>query len=150
MIWKPNVTVAAIVERDGKFLLVEEKTGDGILFNQPAGHLEVRESLVEAVIRETLEETAHHFTPEYLVGIYQWRHPHKDITYLRFAFGGNITSFEPDRPLDKGILRADWFAHDEIQTGTARHRSPLVLQCVDDYLAGKRYPLELVTHYASQ
>ena len=148
MIWKPNVTVAAVVERDGKFLLVEEMTGDGILFNQPAGHMEVHESLVEAVIRETLEETAHHFTPEYLVGIYQWRHPNKDITYLRFAFGGNITGFESDHPLDKGILRAAWLCQDEIQTGTALHRSPLVLQCIEDYLAGKRYPLELITHYA--
>lgn len=148
MVWKPNVTVAAVVERDSKFLLVEERTGDGILFNQPAGHLEVCESLIDATIRETLEETAYHFVPEYLVGIYQWRHPHRDITYLRFAFGGSITGHEPDRPLDKGILRATWLAPDDIQTGTAQHRSPLVLQCVEDYLAGKRYPLELITHYA--
>lgn len=148
MIWKPNVTVAAVVERDGRFLLVEENTGDGVLFNQPAGHLESHESLLEGVSRETLEETAHHFRPEYLVGIYRWRHPRKDIVYLRFAFGGSITGHEPERPLDDGILRAVWLTPEEIRATAGHHRSPLVLQCIDDFLAGKRYPLELLTHYA--
>lgn len=147
MVWKPNVTVAAVIERDGKFLLVEENTGDGLLFNQPAGHLEANESLIQAVARETLEETAHHFKPEYLIGIYRWHHPRKDIVYLRFAFGGSITGHEPDRPLDQGIVRATWLASEELRSATNRHRSPLVLQCVEDHLAGKHYPLDLLTHY---
>jgi 8-oxo-dGTP pyrophosphatase MutT (NUDIX family) len=147
MVWKPNVTVAAVIERDGKFLLVEENTGDGLLFNQPAGHLEANESLIQGVTRETLEETAHHFKPDYLIGIYRWHHPRKDIVYLRFAFSGSVTGYEPGRPLDQGIVRAAWLTPDELRSATKRHRSPLVLQCVEDYLAGKRYPLDLLTHY---
>jgi len=147
-IWKPHVTVAAVIEQDGKFLLVEENTADGKLFNQPAGHLEANESLVQGVIRETLEETAHHFCPEFLIGIYRWHHPRKDIVYLRFGFGGSLTGHEPGRPLDAGILRATWMNIDELRASKARQRSPLVLQCAEDYLAGKRYPLELLTHYA--
>lgn len=146
MIWKPNVTLAAVLEQDGKFLLVEEKTGEGIQFNQPAGHWEPGETLVQGVIRETLEESAYHFVPEFLLGVYSWRHPCKDRLYLRFAYGGKITGFDPGRPLDDGILRAIWLDPDEIRAGKARHRSPLVAACIDDYLAGKRYPLDIVTH----
>jgi 8-oxo-dGTP pyrophosphatase MutT (NUDIX family) len=148
MIWKPHVTVAAVIERDGQFLLVEEETEDGILFNQPAGHLDPSESLLAACARETLEETAWHFTPEALLGVYQWHHPGRDRTYLRFAYTGSLHGHDPERALDEGIVRAVWQTADEIRVLQARHRSPLVLRCVEDYLAGKRYPLELVTHYA--
>lgn len=145
--WKPNVTVAAVIERDGRFLLVEEETPDGLRFNQPAGHLEEGESLIEASIREALEETAHHFVPEYLVGVYQWPRPQGDITYLRFAFGGRVSGEEVGRALDAGIVRPVWMTRDEMLATRERHRSPLILQCVDDWIAGRRYPLELITHY---
>ncbi len=146
-IWKPNVTVAAVVERDGHFLMVEEETEDGLRFNQPAGHLDQGESLVEAAAREALEETAHHFRPEFLVGIYQWPRPVGDITYLRFAFGGTLTGFDPQRRLDSGIVRAVWMSVDELRASRERHRSPLILQCCEDYLVGRRFPLELIRHY---
>jgi len=146
--WKPNVTVAAVIERDGRFLLVEEETPEGLRFNQPAGHLEEGESLLEASIREALEETAHHFVPEYLVGVYQWPRPQGDITYLRFAFGGQVTGEEVGRALDAGIVRPLWMTRDELLATRDRHRSPLILQCVDDWIAGRRYPLELITHYS--
>jgi ADP-ribose pyrophosphatase YjhB (NUDIX family) len=148
MVWKPNVTVAAVLERDGKFLLVEEETDDGIRYNQPAGHLECGESLNDAVIRETLEEAAYTFAPEYLVGIYNWRREDKDVTYLRFAFGGVITGHDAARQLDAGIIAARWLTLDEIRALAPRHRSPLILRCIEDWLVGKRYPLDLLTHYA--
>jgi ADP-ribose pyrophosphatase YjhB (NUDIX family) len=147
MVWKPNVTVAAVVERDGKFLLVEEETAQGIRFNQPAGHLEAHESLTQAVIRETLEESAYHFTPTQLIGIYRWHAPESDATYIRFAYTGTITGHEAGRKLDTGILRAVWLSPDEIRESESRHRSPLILRCMEDYLTGRRYPLELITHY---
>jgi 8-oxo-dGTP pyrophosphatase MutT (NUDIX family) len=146
-IWKPNATVAAVIERDGRFLLVEEETSDGLRLNQPAGHLDPGESLVEAAVRETLEETAHVFAPRALVGIYQWPRPEGDLTYLRFAFCGQVSGHQPGRALDAGIVRALWLSTEEIRASTARHRSPLVLQCVEDYLAGRRYPLELIRYY---
>ena len=148
MIWKPNVTVAAVIEQDGKFLMVEEETAEGIRFNQPAGHWEADETLAQGAVRETLEETAYHFSPEWLLGVYRWSHPGKDITYLRFAFAGKVHGHEPQRPLDSGILRAVWLSLEEIRATAERHRSPLVLKCVEDYLAGTRYPLELVTHFS--
>ncbi|MDP3482755.1 MAG: NUDIX hydrolase [Sulfuricella sp.] len=148
MIWKPNVTVAAVIEQDGKFLMAEEETGEGIRFNQPAGHWEADETLAQGVVREELEETAYHFNPERLLGVYRWRHPRQDITYLRFAFAGRVHGHEPQRQLDSGILRAMWLSQEEIRATAERHRSPLVLQCVEDYLAGTRYPLELVTHFS--
>ncbi len=146
MIWKPHVTVAAVLERDGKFLLVEEETNEGIRFNQPAGHLECRESLIDAVIRETLEETAYSFIPRYLVGVYNWRSEAKDMTYLRFAFGGEVAGHDAQRELDQGIIAAHWLTLDEIYALESRHRSPLVLRCIDDWRAGRRYPLELIAH----
>lgn len=146
MIWKPNVTVAGVIEQDGKFLLVEEDTADGMLFNQPAGHLEQGESLLAAVTREVLEETAYAFVPTGLLGVYHWQHPKKDITYLRFAFTGEITGHDPARPLDSGILRACWLTPDEIRSSANRHRSPQVLTCVEHYLAGQRFPLSVLTH----
>lgn len=147
MIWKPNVTVAAVVQRDGKFLLVEEETEAGLAFNQPAGHLEEGESLVDAVVREALEETAYHFKPTHLVGIYNWKHPAKDLTYLRFAFAGELRGWEVDRKLDEGIVGARWLTLDEVKATQARHRSPLILRCIEDHLAGKCYPLDLLVHY---
>lgn len=148
MIWKPNVTVAAVVLRDGKFLLVEEETDAGLAFNQPAGHLEQGEALVDAVIRETLEETAYHFRPTHLVGVYNWQHPSKDVTYLRFAFTGELRGYEPERPLDEGIVAARWLTLEEVRATQGRHRSPLILRCIEDLLAGRRYPLDLLVHYA--
>lgn len=146
-IWKPNVTVAALIERDGSFLLVEEETEDGLRFNQPAGHLDEGESLVAACAREALEETAWGFAPTALVGIYQWLRPQGDITYLRFAFAGDLGEHAVGRVLDTGIQRAVWMTPAEIQTTAPRHRSPLVAQCVVDYLAGRRFPLDVVRHY---
>lgn len=147
MIWKPNVTVAAVIERDGKFLLVEEETAQGLRFNQPAGHLEADESLLTAVAREALEETAYHFTPQNLLGVYRWHSNESNTTYLRFAFTGIITGHDANRKLDEGILHAVWLSPDEIRANQSRHRSPLILRCIEDYLAGKRFPLELLVHY---
>ena len=142
MVWKPNVTVAAVVEKDGLFLCVEEETDDGLLINQPAGHLEDGESLVDAVTREVLEETAWHFQPTELIGVYRWRHPEKPITYLRFAFAGDLVQFDENRSLDKGIVRTLWLSRDELAQSVGRHRSPQVLRCVEDYTNGTRLPLE--------
>lgn len=148
--WKPAVTVAAIIEHEGRFLLIEEETSDGVFFNQPAGHLEPHESLIEAVVRETLEETAHDFVPTALVGTYMSRYVSSrtgvDVTYLRVAFSGDIGA-SYDLPLDEGILRTLWMSYDEIVACEDRHRSPLVLRCVDDYLRGQSAPLSLIyTH----
>lgn len=148
MIWKPNVTVAAVVFRDGKFLLVEEETAAGLAFNQPAGHLEEGESLLAAVTCETREETGYDFRPTALVGIYHWRHPEKELTYLRFAFAGDLVGHDPARTLDEGIIGPRWLTLDEVRQTEARHRSPMILRCCEDWLAGRRYPLDLLVHYA--
>ncbi|HEY7986141.1 MAG TPA: NUDIX hydrolase [Methylophilaceae bacterium] len=144
--WKPNVTVAAIIEQDGKFLMVEEECVDGLRFNQPAGHLENEETLLEAVIREVQEETAYRFQPTALLGTYLWKHPEKDLTYLRFAFIGEVTGHDPEQTLDSGIVRAPWMTADEIRASQHRHRSPQVLLCLEHYLAGQRFPLSVMTH----
>lgn len=144
--WKPNVTVAAIIEQDGKFLLVEETTDRGNRFNQPAGHLEENETIIAAAVRETLEETAYDFTPEAIVGIYHWQHPLNGITYLRFAFSGKLGQHYPERALDDGILRTVWKTEAEIAAEGELMRSPQVLLCVQDYLAGKRYSLDILKH----
>ncbi len=144
MVWRPNVVVAAIVERDGRYLLVEEETEDGRRFNQPAGHLESGESLLAAVSRETIEETAYRFEPTGLVGIYRLCYPSAGTTYLRFAFAGLVHERDPERALDDGIVRADWFTVDEIRALTTRLRSPLVLECINDHLAGRSYPLDML------
>ena len=145
-IWKPNTTVAAIVELNGKFLLVEEMTERGNRFNQPAGHLEDNETLLEAVIRETLEESAYDFIPEAIAGIYQWKHPHNNTTYMRFAFIGKVGAHYPTQQLDDGIIRAVWMTADEIRVNQHLTRSSQVLVCIEDYLAGKSYPLEVITN----
>ncbi len=144
--WKPNVTVAAVIEQDGRFLLVEEHTKAGLRLNTPAGHLDAGESPAEGCAREALEETAHHFTPTALVGIYMARFngDEEDVTYLRFAFAGTLGAFEKDRALDHGIVRTLWMTADEIRASVERHRSPLLLQSIDDYLAGQRHPLDLI------
>jgi len=147
MIWKPNVTVAAVIKQDGKYLLVEEQTKRGVLFNQPAGHLEPNESLVHGVIRETLEETGYTFDPQWLLGIYRWHSLFNDTTYLRFAFFGTVVCYDHDRKLDEGIVRAAWFNTNEIYGLVHRHRSPLVIKCIEDHLADKHYSLEILTHY---
>jgi ADP-ribose pyrophosphatase YjhB (NUDIX family) len=146
MVWKPNVTVAAVAQRQGRFLLIEEVTSRGLLFNQPAGHLEAGESLVDAVAREALEESAYSFRATALIGVYHYRSTSEGVTYLRFAFAGEVDDHDPERALDQGIVRAVWLAPDDIRRETPRHRSPLVMRCIDDYLAGRRYPLSLLQH----
>jgi 8-oxo-dGTP pyrophosphatase MutT (NUDIX family) len=145
--WKPHVTVAALVEREGRFLLVEEHTVDGVRLNQPAGHLDEGESLVEACAREALEETAYKVSVDALVGIYQWPRPDRAITYLRFAFACTALSEEAGRALDEGIIRAVWLTPAELAAQPERWRSPLVMQCIEDYRAGQRYPLAVIRHY---
>ncbi len=146
--WKPSVTVAAIIEQDGRFLLVEEHTPEGLRLNNPAGHLDPGESPEEGCAREALEETAHAFTPTALVGVYLSRFQRpatgEDITYLRFAFCGTLGAHDPARPLDQGIVRTVWMTPQEVRVSTARQRSPRVLRCMEDYLAGQRHPLALV------
>jgi len=139
--FSPDVTVAAIVERDDRFLMVDEMVSGALVLNQPAGHLEADESLFAAVVRETLEETAWHFVPQALSGIYLWRNPANHRTFLRFAFVGRCDIHHPGRPLDEGIRRAVWMTRDEILAESNRLRSPMVMQCIDDFYAGKRFPL---------
>jgi 8-oxo-dGTP pyrophosphatase MutT (NUDIX family) len=146
--WKPSVTVAAIVERDGKFLLVEEHTPEGLRLNNPAGHLDLGESPAEGCAREALEETAHLFTPTALVGVYLSRFQREatgeDITYLRFAFCGTLGDLQLGRALDTGIVRTLWLTPEEVRASSDRHRSPLVVRCMEDYLAGQRFPMALI------
>ena len=146
--WKPNVTVAAIIEQGGHFLLVEEHTRDGLKLNNPAGHLDPGESPQDACVREVLEETAYDFTPTALVGVYLNRFTktgsEEDLTYLRFAFAGQVDAHHAERALDTGIVRALWMTADELRACPERHRSPLLLRGLDDYLAGQRFALSLV------
>jgi 8-oxo-dGTP pyrophosphatase MutT (NUDIX family) len=140
-VWRPSVTVAAVIERDGKFLFVEEMIDGRRVINQPAGHLDPGESLAAACAREVLEETAHRFEPTGLVGIYRWYYEPKDVTFLRFCFRGKVLGIE-NRPLDKEIIRTLWLAPAEVKASAAA-RSPLVSRCVEDWLAGRNYPLDL-------
>ena len=146
--WKPSVTVAAVIERDGQYLLIEEHTPEGLRLNNPAGHLDPGESPEQGVAREALEETAHVFNPTALVGIYLSRFQREstgeDVTYLRFAYAGELGAEEPGRALDTGIVRTLWMTPDEIRASADRHRSPLVLQCMEDHLAGRRFPMSAV------
>ncbi len=156
--FKPSVTVASVIAQDfdgvQKFLLVEEETRDGLKYNNPAGHLDPGESLPQACARETLEETAFHFTPTEVVGVYMSRFQRasadapdeqEDITYLRFAFCGELGAHVAGQALDEGIVRTVWLTADEVRASVERHRSPLLLKCMEDYLAGQRFPLALVT-----
>ena len=151
--WKPSATVAAVIEHQGKFLLVEEHTPEGLRLNNPAGHLDPGESPQDACARETLEETAYAFKPTALVGIYLSRFERapsaarpkgEDITYLRFAYAGRVGPHHPQRPLDDGIVRAVWLSLDEVRASVAQHRSEMVLQCIEDFVAGRRFALDIV------
>lgn len=144
MPFRPDVTVAAIVHRDGRFLVVEERAARRVVLNQPAGHLERDESLIQAVVRETLEETAHTFIPEAIVGIYLWRSEATERTFLRVAFSGEATGPDAARRLDRCILRTAWLTREQLASRARSLRSPLVLRCVDDFLAGARYPLSVL------
>lgn len=144
MIWKPHATVAAIIERDNKFLMVEELINGERLINQPAGHLDPDESLIEAAIRETKEESAWQFVPEAVTGIYLWKHPDNGESFLRVAICGAGKNHDAEQELDEGVLHAIWKSRDELVAGAYKLRSPMVLTCIDDYLAGKRYPLDML------
>lgn len=151
--WAPRVTVAAIIEAGRRYLLVEEQTAEGLRLNNPAGHLEQGESPEQAVVRETLEETARDFVPQALVGVYlaHLNTPGglasgpQDLTYLRFAYTGRCGERLPGRRLDTGIVGTLWLTLEEVRASVGRHRSPLVLRCVEDHAAGRRFPLDLVT-----
>lgn len=145
VVWKPSVTVAAVIERNGRFLFVEERIDGRLVLNQPAGHLDPGESLLAACAREVLEETAHRFEPSALVGIYRWHYAPQDVTFLRFCFKGNVLSADPSLKLDKGIVRLHWLTADELRARQADHRSPLVQQCVEDFLAGRNFSLEALS-----
>lgn len=166
--WKPSVTVAGIIEQDGRFLLVEEETPEGLMLNNPAGHLEIGESPEQACVREVLEETTYAFTPEHLVGVYISRFQRRiekqltppltstpssqaieDITYIRFAFCGALGACNPALKLDKGIVRTVWLTLDELRETRGVHRSPLLLACAEDYLRGQRFSLSTVRSDAS-
>lgn len=144
MKWSARTTVAAIAERNNRFLIVEEMTRNGLrVFNQPAGHLEEGESLLSAVIRETREETAWGFRPAGLVGIYRWQVPPNGVTYIRFCFHGEAYDHRPQQKLDAGIIQTLWLSREELVKKQMHLRSPMVLGCIDDWLAGADYPLEI-------
>jgi len=143
-LWRPSVTVAAVIERGGRFLLVEERIEGRLVLNQPAGHLDPGESLPAACKREVLEETAHRFEPTGLVGIYRWHYAAQDVTFLRFCFSGEIKGVE-DRALDKEIVALHWLTPAELRNRAAQHRSPLVQKCVDDFVAGRHFPLDVLS-----
>jgi 8-oxo-dGTP pyrophosphatase MutT (NUDIX family) len=141
---RPAITVATIIERDRRFQMVEEETRDGLRLNQPAGHVEIGESIAAAAARETLEESAWRVRPTALVGVYHWQSP-RNATYVRFTFAGEAQVHEPARPLDTGIVRVCWLDYDEIAARRALLRSPFVLRSLDDYRAGRRWPLGLIS-----
>ncbi len=144
--WSPHVVVACVVERDGRFLIVEEQVNGQLLLNQPAGHWEQNESLIDAAKREALEETRWEVAPTDLLGLYHFDPPGLGYGFLRVAFAATALRERPELPLDAGIQRALWMTRGEIAASGARHRSPMVLRCVDDFLAGKRYPLDFIAH----
>jgi 8-oxo-dGTP pyrophosphatase MutT (NUDIX family) len=144
MSWRPSITVAAVVERDGRFLLVEETIRGHRVFNQPAGRVEPNENLLTAVVRETLEETAWLFEPEWLLGVYPWRSPVTQRTTLRFAFTGRVHAHEPTRQLDSPVIATHWLKREELLLPSRVLRTPVVLRCIDDYLCGRRLPLTAI------
>ena len=142
----PEVTVAAITETDGRFLVVEERINQRLVLNQPAGHVEPGESLLTAVIRETREETAWRFEPKSLIGVYLWRSPESGVTTMRFAFSGIVDDHQPQQALDDGIVSTHWLSRADLRDREQRLRSPLVMRCIEDYLAGQRQPITSVGH----
>jgi 8-oxo-dGTP pyrophosphatase MutT (NUDIX family) len=143
---KPEITVAAITESDGRFLVVEERINQRLVFNQPAGHVEHGESLLKAVVREVREETAWRFDPASLVGVYLWRSPESGVTTMRFAFCGTVDDHQAAQPLDHGIVGTHWLSRADLQQRERLLRSPLVLRCIEDYLSGRRQALDSVGH----
>src|SRR3569833_131104 len=142
----PEITVAAIAETDGRFLVVEERINQRLVFNQPAGHVEQGESLLSAVIRETREETAWRFEPKSLIGVYLWRSPESGVTTMRFAFSGTVDDHKAAQPLDTGIDCTHWLSRSDLREREQQLRSPLVMRCIEDYLGVKRQPLDSVGH----
>ena len=145
MVWKPHVTVAAVIEQNQRFLVVEEETNVGLAFNQPAGHLEEGEDFITAVKREVLEETAWQFEPHHFIGVYLWRKNPQSPNYLRLCFSGHVFDHNPNQALDTGIVQTHWLTRAELSTQSLR--SPLVINCVDDYLKGVRYPLSVLQSF---
>lgn len=143
---KPEITVAAIAESEGRFLVVEERINQRLVFNQPAGHVELGESLLTAVVREVREETAWRFEPQSVIGVYLWRSPESGVTTMRFAFGGSVDDHRAAQPLDNGIVATHWLSREDLCERQRRLRSPLVMRCIDDYLEGKRLPIEALGH----
>lgn len=141
------MTVAAVIETDGRFLVVEEMAEGNRVFNQPAGHLEPGERLADAVVREVLEEAGAHFVPEHVIGLYRWVNPRNEETHLRVAFGGHLNGSEPDRTLDDPIIAPHWLSYDELVDRRESLRSPLVMGCIDDHLRGCSYSLELLRDF---
>lgn len=144
MVWKPHVTVAAIIQQNDRFLIVEEETSEGLAFNQPAGHLENGEDLLDAVKREVFEETAWQFEPEYVVSVQLWRKNPEFPSFLRVCFTGRCHSHTPEQALDDGIVATHWLTREEIAANERRLRSPLVLIGIDEFLSGTRHPLSLL------
>jgi NADH pyrophosphatase NudC (nudix superfamily) len=147
MVWKPHVTVAAVIEQDQRFLFVEEETLSGLQFNQPAGHLEAGEDLITAIKREVLEESAWQFEPEYIISVQLWRKNPDSPSFVRICFAGHCHSYNPTQQLDEGIVGTHWLTRDEIEAERHRLRSPLVLISIDEYLSGQRYPLSLLKSF---
>lgn len=149
MIWKPHVTVAAVIEQDGKFLLVEEIVEGSLVLNQPAGHIDPLESFTDAVIRETFEETGWQFTPAAITGIFYWKHPQNERQFLRVCYKGEARAPQGEVTLDTDIVRTVWHSLAELEQQASRLRSPLVLTTIQAYLAGKEFPLDLIEHLDS-
>ena len=151
--WKPSVTVAAVIEKDGRYLMIEEMTRDGLRINNPAGGLEPGEAPIEGAMREALEETACHFTPQALLGVYLARNPDSErgpgVTYIRFAFCGTASDPVPGQALDSPVVRTLWMTADEVAAARDRLRGPLVLQCIEDHRAGRRLPLDAIYTHSS-
>ena len=147
MDFNPHVTVATVIEKDGKYLFVEEISSGKVVINQPAGHLDPDETLAQAAIRETLEETGHHITLTHYLGTYLYTAPSNCVTYVRHSFCGSVDRYDSKYPLDKGIIGPLWLSYDEFMAQSKRHRAPLVKICLDDFRAGKRFPLDIIYHH---